>query len=45
MTNSRTIRDPAFRIVGDEQGTHAWYRPVKATKRGGMDGRESERLL
>jgi len=29
MTNSRRIHGPASGAVGDEQGTHGWYRQAK----------------
>ena len=45
MTNSRRIHGPASRAVGDEQGTHGWYRRAKGTKRGEKGGRESEHLV
>jgi hypothetical protein len=45
MTNSRMIHGPASRAVGDEQGTHEWYRQAKETKCGEKDGRESEHLV
>src|SRR4051812_716351 len=45
MTNSGRIPGPASRAVGDEQGTHGWYRPAKETKRGAKGGRESEHLV
>src|SRR4051795_656385 len=45
MTNSRRIHGPASRAVGDEQGTHGWYRRAKETKRGEKGGRESEHLV
>ena len=41
-TNSRMIHGPTSRADGDEQGTQGWYRQAKETKRGEMDGKESQ---
>ena len=45
MTNSGMIRGPASGAVGDEQGTHGWYRQAKETKCGETGGKKSERLV
>src|SRR4051794_13436769 len=45
MTNSGTIHGPASGAVGDEQGTHGWYRQAKETKRGERGDRESEHFV
>ena len=42
LTNSGMIRGPASGAVGDEQGTHRWYRQAKETKCGETNVGESE---
>ena len=45
LTNSRMIRGPASRAVGDEQGTTRWYRQAKETKCGETGVGESEHAI
>ena len=45
LTNSRLIHSSLSRAGGDEQGTNRWYRQAKETKRGEMDGKESQRPI
>src|SRR5262245_12019374 len=44
VTNSRPVAG-APGGHGNEMRVRPWYRPAKATKRGGTGGRESERLV
>ena len=42
LTNSRLIHSLRPRLVGTNKGRQRWYRQAKETKRGEMDGKESQ---